>query len=109
MRGLLRELKEERRAVIAMLKEGIDDEIDTALKKGLDSLIEAFNKGIEDGSDAVIKRFDDLYDTLMGTDWESRRAGKKSIPEMLAEAVGDEPAPSFVPPGFMIAREQVEE
>lgn len=101
LRGLLREAKEERAVMLETLKDGIDDEIEAALTRGLEELTKAVADANEDATDRVFKKFDTIYDTLMGLDWESRKEGKRSIPDLLAEATNNPPAPSF---GFRVER-----
>lgn len=95
LRGLLREVKEEKTSMVAMLKGGIDDEIDEHLTVHLNGMQKAFEDSNTAATDAIFKRFDEIYNMLTGKDWETRNRGERSLPEILAHAAHGPLAPSF--------------
>ncbi len=87
--GLLKDLRAERRAIVDLL-DGIpakvDDRIQEHLKAGLEELGKATKQAMTVSIEKVSREFDRLEAIFLGTDRESRRAGKPSVEDLIRRA-----------------------
>lgn len=63
----------------------VGDKVETVVADHIARLGEATQKAIEDAEKGVYARFDQVQAILLGEDKQSRREGRKSIPELMAE------------------------
>jgi hypothetical protein len=89
---LLRESKEERGFIDAYMDERFTEQVDRIITEGLDRYKTTLESAIEEGEKAVLDRFEAMGNVLLGEDWQSRIEGKKSLPDVIAEAAA---MPSF--------------
>jgi len=95
LRAVLREAKAVRDSLPAAAEKAVTEKFQAEVQSGLASFQDALDKAIEDGTQAVFRRFDKLEKLLLGEDDKSVRAGKPSIPQMLetiAAVEGNVPA-----------------
>jgi len=79
----------------AAAEKAVTEKFQAEVESGLASFGTALDKAIEDGTQAVFRRFDGIEKLLLGEDDKSVRAGKPSIPQMLeviAAVEGNVPA-----------------
>jgi hypothetical protein len=89
---LLRESKEERGFIDVYMGEQFTDRVDEIITEGLTRYQGQLEAAIEEGERAVLDRFEAMGNVLLGEDWRTRVEGKKSLPDLLAEAAA---TPSF--------------
>jgi hypothetical protein len=81
----------EARALVAELKTAAnvaaDEEIAKAVKEGLDKFGKELETAIDNSTQKVFERFDQIRDTLLGETRSEAKRGDPSLPE-LADAVG---------------------
>ena len=95
LRAVLREAKAVRDSLPAAAEKAVTEKFQAEVQSGLASFQDALDKAIEDGTQAVFRRFDRIEKLLLGEDDKSVRAGKPSIPQMLetiAAVEGNVPA-----------------
>ena len=95
LRAVLREAKAVRDSLPAAAEKAVSEQLGAEINEGLASFQEALDQAIDNGTDAVFKRFDKIEKLLLGEDPTSVRAGKPSIPQMLetiAAVEGNVPA-----------------
>jgi hypothetical protein len=95
LRAVLREARALRDSLPAAADKAVSETIQPEIKTGLDSYHDALEKAVEDGSQAVFRRFVRIEKLLLGEDDRSARAGKPSIPQMIetiAAVEGNVPA-----------------
>ena len=83
LRAVLREARAVRDSLPAAAEKAVTEQLSAEVKAGLDSFQKALDQAVDDGTDAVFKRFDRIEKLLLGEDPQSVRAGKPSIPQML--------------------------
>ena len=83
LRAVLREARAVRDSLPAAAEKAVTEQLSAEVKAGLDSFQKALDRAVDDGTDAVFKRFDRIEKLLLGEDPQSVRAGKPSIPQML--------------------------
>ena len=79
----------------AAAEKAVTEKFSAEVQSGLVSFESAMDKAIEDGTQAVFRRFDRIEKLLLGEDDKSVRAGKMSIPDMIgtiAAVEGNVPA-----------------
>lgn len=86
--ALLKDMRAERRAIEQLL-DGIpakvDARIEERVKVGLEAFSEVTRKTIDAATERVFARFDQLADTLTGTDKAQRRQGKRPLEDLFRE------------------------
>ena len=95
LRAVLREAKAMRDSLPAAAEKAVSERLQAEVESGLESFGKALDKAIDDGTQAVFRRFDGIEKLLLGEDPKSVRQGKPSIPEMLgtiAAVEGNVPA-----------------
>jgi len=95
LRTAMREAKAMRDSLPAAAEKAVTEKFQAEVESGLASFGTALDKAIEDGTQAVFRRFDGIEKLLLGEDDKSVRAGKPSIPQMLeviAAVEGNVPA-----------------
>ena len=95
LRAVLREAKVMRDGLPAAAEQAVTEKFSAEVQSGLASFQGALDKAIEDGTQAVFRRFDQIERLLLGEDDKSVRAGKASIPQMIetiAAVEGNVPA-----------------
>ena len=95
LRAAVREAGAMRDSLPAAAEQAVTEKFSAEVESGLASFGEALDKAIEDGTQAVFRRFDKIEKMLLGEDDKSIRAGKPSIPQLIgaiAAAEGDVPA-----------------
>jgi hypothetical protein len=95
LRAALREAQAMRDSLPAAAEKAVSEKFTAEVEAGLASFHDALGKAIEDGTQAVFRRFDTIEKLLLGEDERSVRAGKPSIPSMIetiATAEGNVPA-----------------
>jgi len=95
LRAAMREAKAMRDSLPAAAEKAVTEKFQAEVESGLASFGTALDKAIEDGTQAVFRRFDGIEKLLLGEDDKSVRAGKPSIPQMLeviAAVEGNVPA-----------------
>lgn len=79
----------EGKALLADIKKVVDDrceeKVADAVADSIAKLGVATDVAIEQTEQGIFARFDEIYNTLMGTDKKSRREGKESVPELIAQ------------------------
>lgn len=79
----------EGRALLAEIKKVVDDRCEEVVADAVtDSIAKlgvATEAAIEQTEQGIFARFDEIYNTLMGTDRKSRKEGKESVPELIAQ------------------------
>ncbi|MFJ2178923.1 hypothetical protein ACIOHE_39275 [Streptomyces sp. NPDC087851] len=79
LKDLRTEIKTARGLVPDLTAERISAEVQTQLARLADATTTAMDTAV----DRINRQFDGLYDTLMGQDRASRRAGEPSIPDLI--------------------------
>ncbi len=95
LRAVLREARAVRDSLPAAAEKAVGEQLGAEIKAGLASFEKALDQAVDDGTDAVFKRFDKIEKLLLGEDPKAVRAGKPSIPQMLetiAAVEGNVPA-----------------
>jgi hypothetical protein len=95
LRAAIRDARTLRDTLPAVAEKAVSEQVQAEVESGLESFGRALDKAIEDGTQAVFRRFDRLEKLFLGEDPRSVRAGKPSIPQMLetiAAAEGNVPA-----------------
>jgi len=95
LRAAMREAKAMRDSLPAAAEKAVTEKFQAEVESGLASFGTALDKAIENGTQAVFRRFDGIEKLLLGEDDKSVRAGKPSIPQMLeviAAVEGNVPA-----------------
>ena len=95
LRTAMREAKAMRDSLPAAAEKAVTEKFQAEVESGLASFGTALDKAIENGTQAVFRRFDGIEKLLLGEDDKSVRAGKPSIPQMLeviAAVEGNVPA-----------------
>ncbi|WP_329214912.1 Atg14 domain-containing protein [Streptomyces sp. NBC_01485] len=92
LRAEIREGRETLKDLQAAIKEAravapriVTDLLTAEVAKQLEKLSDHTKKAMDDSAARVIAKFDELFRVITGQDPESRRAGKASIPELLAQ------------------------
>lgn len=75
--------RETHRLLHACVQDALNAGIGEQVQQGLDEYKDSLNKAIDDATQAVYTRFDQIADILLGEDKQSKRAGKPSIPELV--------------------------
>ena len=91
----LREARAMRDSLPAAAEKAVSEKLSAEVESGLASFGNALDKAVEDGTQAVFRRFDKIEKLLLGEDDKSVRAGKLSIPQMIetiAAVEGNVPA-----------------
>ena len=68
LRAVLREARAVRDSLPAAAEKAVSEQLGAEVKAGLDSFQKALDKAIDDGTDAVFKRFDGIEKLLLGED-----------------------------------------
>ncbi|MFJ2514676.1 hypothetical protein ACIPEL_15280 [Streptomyces griseoviridis] len=88
--GVLKDLRQTTKDARHEIRRLMTDQISAELRKhvatGLDTYKSTLDTAIESATAAVMKRFDDIADVLMGEDKTSRRRGEASIPDLFKTA-----------------------
>ena len=95
LRAVLREARAVRESLPAAAEKAVSEQLSAEVKAGLDSFQKALDRAVDDGTDAVFKRFDRIEKLLLGEDSKAVRAGKSSIPQLIetiAAVEGNVPA-----------------
>ena len=95
LRAALREAHVMQDSLAVAAEKAVTEKFSAEVESGLASFNDALAKAIEDGTQAVYRRFDRIEKLLLGEDEKSVRAGKQSIPQMLeviSAAEGNVPA-----------------
>jgi DNA-binding FrmR family transcriptional regulator len=83
LRAVLRQAKAMRDSLPAAAEKAVTEKFAAEVETGLESFGKALDKAVEDGTQAVFRRFDRIEQLLLGEDRRSVRAGKPSIPQMI--------------------------
>ena len=95
LRAVLKEARAMQDTLPAAAEKAVTEKFSAEVQSGLVSFQDAMDKAIEDGTQAVFRRFDRIEKLLLGEDDKSVRAGKMSIPDMIgtiAAVEGNVPA-----------------
>ena len=95
LRAVLKEARAMQDTLPAAAEKAVTEKFSAEVQSGLVSFESAMDKAIEDGTQAVFRRFDRIEKLLLGEDDKSVRAGKMSIPDMIgtiAAVEGNVPA-----------------
>lgn len=79
---LRRAIKDGERLVKEAADVAIKERFEPVVAQGLKEFGDALGVAIEESTQAVFARFDQITDTLLGEDKASRRRGKPSIPDL---------------------------
>lgn len=88
LRQMVREAKDLVQVIDKAAGVAVEQRVQPAVDQGLEEFSEALKTAIDDGTEAVFKRFDTISDTLLGEDKASRRQGKPSIAELAERRMG---------------------
>lgn len=84
-----KEVNKEARAIKKEVEDIIehrfDEKVEAQVADSMAKLEDATKQAMSDATDKVISEFDKLSDILMGRDRESKRKGRKSLPEMIED------------------------
>lgn len=97
---VLSDLKRTMKQVTQLLHQ-IEHRIDTAfeekiaetVKETLDKYQTSLDQAVEDGTNAVLKRFDDLAAIMLGETKDQRRQHEETIPDLIEKAAAKKQAP----------------
>jgi hypothetical protein len=95
LRAVLRDARAVRDSLPAAAEKAVTEKFNAEVEAGLASFHDALGKAVEDGTQAVFRRFDRIEKLLLGEDDRSVRAGRASIPQMIetiAAVEGNVPA-----------------
>lgn len=101
-------VEEKRHDLTELTYKAFDDEVSKIVKEGLDEYQQTMDEAIEEGQAAVIRRFDRIYDVLMGKDKAHiRRNGvsveeailgeSESVKQLIAERMKMDPVKGVIP------------
>lgn len=82
LREAERDLKKVVATIEGMASKTVGALVEEAAKAQIARLAAATDKAIDDTSEAIDKRFQQVADILLGEDKKSRRSGRPSIPEL---------------------------
>lgn len=91
-RGTLKDLRQERREIERYIADEVRTRIESTVATQLAELGEVTKTQMDISVERVNAKFDELHALLIGTDRQSRRAGKTPLPDLIAnhvEARGD--------------------
>lgn len=84
-RGVLKDLIRERKELEKTIAKIVDGRIEDEIEKGLKEFGRALLKAVKTSEAAIFKRFDNLTETLMGEDRQSRKKGNAPLEVLLVE------------------------
>ena len=89
----LKEIKKVRDDIENRIKIAFDEMIADVVKESLARYQESLDKAVEDGTNAVFKRFDDLAAIALGETKDQIRRGERTIPEIIEDIGARKQAP----------------
>lgn len=90
LKGAIREGRELQQSLQTAAKVAVDEQLAPVVETGLMEFRRDLDVAISKSTEAVFARFDEITDMLMGETDRDRRAGKISVPELVAmKAVRD--------------------